>query len=118
MEPIPDLAIDLSWVIPVEATKSLAVIEFDPAVGDIQSVDRGGESLPEVLAQGKVEGGVLWEMVPGIRLSRKRIAEARAVIHIGRRVGMPGKREIAADIEGVALIVIKRKERCWGRKIR
>jgi len=110
MESKADFGIDLPRVIPVESAESLAVVEFDPTVRDIHRVERGGESLSEVLPDRKVESCVLREVVAGIRLSGKRIAEARAVVDVRGGVGMPGQGYIAANIESVALVVIQRKE--------
>ena len=38
------------------------------------------------------------------------VAEAGAVIDVGGSVGVPGQRDIAADVERVALVVVERAE--------
>ena len=111
MESITEFGINLPRVIPVEPAEGLAVVEFDAAVGDVQGVKRGGESLTKVLPQGKIKGCVLREVVAGIRLTGEGIAEAGAVVNVSGGVGPPRESDVAPDIESVALVVIQRKER-------
>src|SRR5258708_31867701 len=49
-EPIPQLDIDFARVIPVEATKGLAIIEFDAAACHGFAVPRVGNSLARIPA--------------------------------------------------------------------
>ena len=49
MKSIPELDINLSWVVPVEATEGLAVIEFHAAICDVECIQRSRESFAEVL---------------------------------------------------------------------
>jgi predicted nuclease with RNAse H fold len=58
MEPIADLGINLMRIVPVETAEGLAVVEIHPAVSHIKGVQRCGESLAEILAEGKIEGRV------------------------------------------------------------
>src|SRR5258708_761732 len=109
-EPIPQPDIDFAWVIPVEATKGLDIIEFDAAVGDVQCVQRCGSSLAEILAQREIEGGVSGEVAAGIRTAWVGVAEAGAVVNVGRCVGTPRQRDVGADVERVALIVVELAE--------
>ena len=55
----------------MEATEGLAVVEIHPTIGHIQGVQRRGESFAEILAKGKIEGRVLRQIVPRIRLPGK-----------------------------------------------
>ena len=109
MESIAKLSINLSWRIPVETAKSLAIVEIHSTIGHIQGVQRCGESIAEILAQGKIESCVLRQMVPWIRTLRKGIAEPRAVVNVCRGMGSPGKNHIATEVKGIVLIVIKGK---------
>src|SRR5260370_2492741 len=59
--------INLPRIIPMEATESDAVVELDAAVGDIHGIQRGGEALPEVFADRKIEGRVTWQIKARIR---------------------------------------------------
>ena len=118
MESIAELDINLPWVVPVEATESLAVVEIHPAVGHIQGIQRRGKALTEVFANREIERGVLRQVVPRIWLPRKGIAEASAVVDIGGSKRTPRQSDVAAKIESVSLIVIEREEVARGRKIR
>jgi hypothetical protein len=118
MESITDLDINLPWVVPVEATEGLAVIEVDSAVGHVQGIQRRGESLAEVLTDRKIKGGVLRQVVPWIWVPRKSIAEARAVVEVGGGKRTPRKSDVATKIESISLIVVKREEVARRRKIR
>ena len=117
MESITEFRINLSWIVPVETAEGLAVVEFHAAVGDVDAVDRCGESLAEVFAQGKIERGVLWKVIAGIGLPGERITEAGAVIDVGGGVRVPGQCDFATDVESVTLVVIEREKRARGRKI-
>lgn len=68
MESIAHLGIKLTRIVPVKTAERLAVVEFHPTVGYIQGVQRCGESLTEILAMGKTERSVLWQLVRWIRL--------------------------------------------------
>ena len=94
-------------VVPVETAEGLAVIKFHPAIGHIQGVQGCGESVAEILAERKIEGRVLWQVVPGIWRPWKGVAEAGAVVNIRGGVRLPRKSDFAAEIEGIALVVIK-----------
>ena len=50
---------DLARIVPVEATEGDAVVEFDAAVGDVHSVDGGGEAFAKIFAKRQIECGVL-----------------------------------------------------------
>jgi hypothetical protein len=56
---IARFGVDFSWIVPVKAAEALAVVEFHAAVRRILGVQRCGESLAEILAEGKIEGRVL-----------------------------------------------------------
>ena len=117
MESIAELNVYLPWVVPVEATESLAVVEIHTTVGHIQSVQRRGESLAKILAYGEIKGCVLRQVVSGIGLSRKGVAEAGTVIQVRGSKRSPRKSDIAAKIERISLIVIEREEIGRGREI-
>ena len=56
---VTEFGINLTRIIPMETSESLAVVELHSAVGQIQGMQRRGESVGEILAEGKVEGCVL-----------------------------------------------------------
>ena len=93
----------------METAEGLAVVEIHPAIGHIQGVQRCGESLVEILAEGKIEGGVLRQVVPRIRRVRKCVAEAGAVVNVRGDKRSPRKIDFAAEVESIALVVIERK---------
>src|ERR1700730_8845364 len=117
MESIAELDVNLPWVVPVEATESLAVVEIHTTVGYIQSVERRGESLAEVLTDREIKRGVRRQVVPWIWVPRKGITEARAVVDVSGSKRAPRKSDIAAKIESISLVVIERKKVARGRKI-
>src|ERR1700730_12762260 len=83
MESIAELDVNLPWVVPLETTETLAVIEIHEAVAYIQSIHRCGKALAEVFANREIKRGVLRQVVPRIWLPWKGIAEARAVVDVG-----------------------------------
>ena len=108
VEPEAHLDKDLARVIPVEAAEGLTVVKFHAAVGNVQGIQRCRDTLAEVLAHREIEGGVLRQMVSGIGLALKSVAETGAVIHIGRSIRPPRQRDVPADVQRVALIVVER----------
>ncbi len=50
----------------MEAAEGEAVVQQDAAVGDVGGGDGGGEVFGEALADGEVEGGVLWQVGVGV----------------------------------------------------
>ena len=82
VEPVAHLGINFSRIVPVETAKGLAVVEIDSTIRHIQRVQRCGELLAEILAQGKIEGCVLRQVVSRIRLPRKGVAETGAVVNV------------------------------------
>jgi len=113
MASLADLDINLPWVVPVKAIEGLAVVAVDSAVGHVQGIQRCGESLAEVLTDLPTERSRVvccgkWS--PGYGCPGKDIAEARAVIDVGRREPTPRKTDVAAKIESVSQVVIERKK--------
>jgi hypothetical protein len=93
----------------METAEGLAVVKIDPAIGHIQRVQRCGDPLAEILAEGKIEGCVLRQVVPRIRGARICVTEAGAVVNIRRGIGSPRKIDYAAEVESIALVVIEWK---------
>ena len=118
MESIAELDINLPGLVPMEATEGLAVVQIHTAVSGVQRIQRRGESLAEILADREIKGCVLRQMVPRIWLSRKSIAETRAVVHVRRSKRPPRKSDVTANIESISLVVIEWEEVARGRKIR
>ena len=50
VEAIAEFAVDLAWVVVVEAAEGEAVVEQDTAVGRVGRGDRGGDFFVEALA--------------------------------------------------------------------
>ena len=82
MESIADFGINLPWVVPVETAEGLAVVEFHATVGYVQGMQRCGEAFTKILAEGKIEGCMLRQVISWIWLSRKRVAKAGAVVNV------------------------------------
>ena len=57
-------------------------------------------------------------MVSGVGRAGESVAEAGAVVNVGGSVGPPGERDVASEIQGVALVVIEGKEWAGWRKVR
>ena len=96
-------------IVPVETAEGLAIVEIHPAIGHVQGMHRCGESVAEILPEGKIEGCVLRQVVPGIRRAKKCVAEAGAVVDVCGGVGSPRKIDFAAEVESISLVVIKCK---------
>ena len=92
----------------MEAAEGEAIVILHAAVGDVQRVQRGRDSFAEILAEREIERGVLGQIVAGIRLVRKGVAESRTVIDVRGNIGTPGKRDVAADVERVPLVMVER----------
>jgi hypothetical protein len=118
MESVAQFGINLPRVVPVETSEGLAVVEVHAAVGYVQGIQRCGDALAEVLANRNVERGVLRQMVAGIGLVNECVTEAGAIIDVGGCVGAPGKGDVAANVQSVALVVIEGKKRSRRGKIR
>ena len=118
MESVAELEIDLPWVVPMEATEGLAVVEVDSAVGHVQDIQRCRKSLAKIFTDREIEGCVLRQVVPWVWLPWEGIAEARAVVEVGGSKRTPRKRDFATDVESISLVVIEREEVARGRKIR
>ena len=106
------------WIIPVETAEGLAIVEIHTAIGHIQSVQRCGESVAEILPEGKIEGCVLRQVGSGIWGVRKGVAEAGAVVDVCGGKGSPRKIDFAAEVESIALVVIERKQWSCRREVR
>ena len=83
MKAVAEFDVDFAGIVPVEAAEGLAVVEIDAAIGHVQRVQRRGEALPEILADREIESCVLRQVVSGIWVPRKSIAETRAVVDVG-----------------------------------
>ena len=57
------------------------------------------------------------QVCAGIGQARESVGEAGAVVDVGGSVAAPGKDDVAADVERVALIVIERRKPCRQGKI-
>ena len=110
MEPVTNLDIDLPWVIPVETTKGLTVIEFHAAIRHVEGIHRCGEAFAEVFAQGDIERRVPGQVISRIGLALEGVAETGTVVDVGRNVGPPRERNVPTNVKGIALIVVERTE--------
>ena len=109
VEAVTQLDENFPRIVPVETAEGLTVIEVHPAIGHIQGVQRCGESVAEILAEGKIEGCVLRQVGPWIRRVREGVAEAGAVVNVRGHKRSPWKIDFTAEVEGIALVMIERK---------
>ena len=58
VEPVAELPVNLSWIVPVESAEGQTVIKLHAAVRHIHRVGGDGESLGEGLADGEIEARV------------------------------------------------------------
>ena len=93
----------------MEAAKRLAIVKIHPAIRDIQNMQRRRESVAEILADGEIEACVLRQMIAWVGGARKGVAEAGAVINVCGGKGLRRKSDFSAEVESIALIVIKGK---------
>ena len=73
--------------------------------------------LAEIFTQREIEGGVAGEIgaqVGPAGSALQSVAEAGAVVDVGGGECAPRESDVAADVEGVALVVIERSERRRG----
>src|SRR5208283_3445893 len=61
-------------------------------------------------AEREIEGGVLRQIGTWVRISRKSVGEAGAVVNVGGGVGAPGEADVSTEVERVALVMIERTE--------
>src|ERR1700731_1779962 len=118
MKAIAELGINLARIVPVKAAEGHAVVEFHATVGDVQSVERNRISLAEILTQRQIKSRVLRQIISRVRLAGKRVAEAGAVIDVGRSIALPWQRHIASHIQRITLVVIEWRQTRRKRKIR
>ena len=109
MKTVANFNVDFAGIVPVEAAEGDAVVEFNAAVGDVDGIERSRKALAEILAQREIESCVLRQIGTGIRLAGKRVTETGTIVDVRGGVGVPGKSDVAADVEGVALVVIERR---------
>ena len=93
----------------MEAAERLAVVKIHPAIRDIQNMQRCGESVAEILADGEIEACVLRQMIAWVGGARKGVAEAGAIVNVRGGKRSPWKCDLAADVESIALVVIEGK---------
>src|ERR1700730_8292002 len=94
MEPVAQLAINLSWIVKVEPAKSVAVVDEQMTIRDVQCVYRSREPLPERFAHGEIN-----RRVPGkiVRWGLT-VVKSRSVIDVPREGRPPRKRCIETHI--------------------
>src|ERR1035438_5035168 len=118
MEAIAKFDVNFPWIVPVESAEGNAVIEFYAPVGNVDGIQRSGKALAKIFSEGKIESCMLRQVIPGIRLSGKCIGETRPIVNVGGGVDAPRERDIAANIQRIALVVVERRETCGQGKIR
>ena len=75
----------------MESAEGKAVVILDAAIRHVQRGKRGGEALAKVFAECEIESGVLRQVIAGIRLAGKSIAEAGSVVDVSGSVGAAGE---------------------------
>ena len=100
MEPVADLDVNFAGIIPVEAAERLAVVKIHAAIGDIQSMQRCGELVAEILAQRGIEGLYTSTL---FRYNEKVFEKLGPALELGRSFVRPEyQRQYAPDVVAVA----------------
>src|SRR5579862_8933202 len=110
LEAVTDFDVNLSRIVPVKAAEGKAIVEFNPPVRHIQGVHGSRETLAEVFPQRQIERGVGRQVAAGVGLAGKAIGKARPVVNVGGGKAAPGKGDITANVECVALIMVQGTE--------
>lgn len=118
MKAIVQLHKDFARIEEMRAAEGEAVVEQHPAIGDVEGLQIDGKALAELLAEREVKRSVRLEMIAGGHRRLIAVGEARGVGDIGGGRNTPRERELAGDVEGVALIVVQQAAAAAKRKIR
>ncbi len=110
VEAVAEFGVELAGVVEVEAAEGEGVVEQDAAIGEVGCGDGGGNFFGDGLAEGEVEGGVVWQILVGVGRGwiGRAVVEAGTEVDVGGGVGVRGERGVEADVEGVALVVVER----------
>src|ERR1700722_6424171 len=115
MESPAKLGIDLARVVEMESAEGKAIVDQQVAVVDIQCVDGNVESLAEILSSRQIELRVAGQIRIGeLRVGRS-VRKSRAVVEVSGDERLPRQIGRAADVQGVALIVVERAPSRWRR---
>ena len=112
--------IDFARVVPVKAAEGQAVIEDHAAIGDVKDSHRRGKSLAPIFPQRHIEGRVRRQIGIGIWGAGnvfQTVTEARAIVHIGGGEAAPREVHVAADVEGIPLVMVERRKIHKQRKV-
>ena len=102
------------------AAEGKAVVVDHAAVGNVEGSNGSGEAFAEIFAHREIESGVTGEVVALVRPAGSAIfsvAESGAVVNVGRGIGAPGKANVAAHVERITLVMVKRAESGSEREI-
>src|SRR5215472_752272 len=108
VEAVAQLDENLARVDVMRAAEGEAVVEQHAAVGDVEGLHNGGESLTKTPAKREIKCGVRLEMVARRNLRGATVGEARGVGYVCVCRNMPRQRELAAEVKRVALIVVEK----------
>src|ERR1700676_2707822 len=106
MESIPHLQINLPRICVMRPTKRQAIVQQEPAVGEVQSGHCGSKSFRKALADRKIESGVRLQ-VPG-NITRA-IGEARAVVQTAGRPSSKRKANVEVGMQSMPLIMVQQE---------
>jgi hypothetical protein len=106
---VANLGVDFAGIEEMGSAEGETVVEEDATVGDVDGVDVDGEAFAKTFTEGQVEGGVPGQ-VRGVTRGGVAVGEAGGVRDVGGGVAVPWQGEIAADVEGVALVVVEKAE--------
>jgi hypothetical protein len=76
----------------MRSAKGEAVIQQDPAVCDVDTLNTYGKALAKILADREVKRGMRLEMIARNRWIP--IRESRGVVNVSRCIAPPGQREL------------------------
>src|SRR6266571_2827732 len=113
VETVAEFAGELAGITPMRAAEGVGIIEQVARVGDVLRREDQVQAFADGLAERKRKLRVARQMRRAVT-----IEEARAVTQIAGGPGAPGKLNVEAGIERVALVVVeKEKARRWRREI-
>lgn len=86
------------------------IVILDPPVSHVERRHGRSKPLTEILAHRKIKRRMLRQIIPRIGRTRKSIAETRPVINVAGEINAPRQRDVAAQVQRIALVVVERRE--------
>ena len=101
---ITEVEVHLAWLDKMSSTKRVAVIQQEPRVAKIYSLQRDRPALTKAFAERKIK-----RSVPGKMIGPITVEKARPVTHITRYIAPRLEVYGNARAEGIALVVIQKE---------